>query len=179
MKKLLIIVLFCLTLSGCQKQDFNDDFPMMRNFTHVYEKVDYEKAFDILENETGVLLLAFDSNKYMCPYCQSVLPILNEVAIKLAYPKIYYLDIFEMRNNNTPEYQELLNYIDTQVDDLLEKSGKTALVVPDVYFIKAGKIVAHHIATLYDDNSKLVSDLNQDQILTLKMIYEEMFALIK
>ena len=178
MKVLFILILFSF-LGGCNKKaDFNSDYPFMKDVDHVYEKIDYDKAKQIFTEGTGVVILAFNSNKKVCPFCIEVLPILNEVAQDLDYQKIYYLDIYDMRKDNTKEYQALLNLISNQVDDLVIRDDKLTLVVPDVYMIKNGVIVGHHIATLKDENNQYLYELNDNKVNELKEIYRNLFSLL-
>lgn len=180
MKLIIIFIMLCV-LGGCKSSslDFNRDYPEMKKVNHVYQKIDFKQALSIFTEGSGVVILAFDSNKKYCPYCHEVIPILNEVAIKSMYPKIYYLDIYEMRNLNTFEYQQLLQLIALQVDDLLIRNGDLTLVVPDVYFIKDGVIKAHHIATLYDENNNFIVKLNDEEKTELMTIYQEMFSYLQ
>jgi thiol-disulfide isomerase/thioredoxin len=177
MKAIIIFIMLCL-LGGCKASslDFNHDYPDMKDIAHVYEKIDFKQAKTLFTEGTGVVILGFDSNKKYCPYCHAVIPVLNEVALEVGCPKIYYLDIYDMRMNNTSEYQTLLILISSQVDDLLIRNEVKTLVVPDVYFIKDGVIVSHHIATLYDESNNFIAYLSDEDKTTLKAIYQAMFA---
>ncbi|MFA6627685.1 MAG: hypothetical protein WCQ80_01980 [Bacilli bacterium] len=182
MKKLIAIVLFALVLGGCHRLEviqFEDDYPSMKGQEHVYIKTDYTTALNIILNDTGVVLFAFDTKKYACPYCQEVVPLLNEVALEEGWEAIYYFDIYEMRINNTTEYRLLMGYLDSQTNSLLEKDGVKTLIVPDVYFVKEGKIVAHHIATLYNEDNRFVLGMDSVQIHTLKDLYRSYFQALK
>lgn len=179
MRAIFVLIILCL-LGGCKSSslDFNKDYPMMKDVSHVYQKVDFAVAYDLFTEGTGVILLGFDSNKYYCPYCHTVIPLLNEVASEVNYPKIYYLDIYDMRMKKTKDYQSLLDLIDSQIDDLLIKDDELTLVVPDVYFIKDGVIKGHHIATIYDDENNFIINLNEEEQNVLKDIYKNLFSLI-
>lgn len=181
MKKILIVILLAFVLVGCHDRNedpFVIDYPIMKNVEHVYVKTNYTTALNLILDGTGVLLFAFDSNLYDCPYCQTVVPILNEAAIESGWDSIYYLDIYKMRAENTSEYRLLVGYIESQVQDLLVRNEQKTLVVPDVYFIKEGQIMGHHIATLYEDE-RFIYDLNETQRLTLKNIYLDLFSRIE
>lgn len=182
MKKILVILLTILVLTGCHSPEvirFEDDYPSMKGTEHVYIKTDYSTALNVLLNGTGVVLLGFDTRKYACPYCQEIVPILNEVALEEEWMSIYYLDIYDMRMNNTTEYRLLLGYLDSQTGSILEKSGVKTLVVPDVYFVKDGVILSHHIATLTDDENHFILGLDETEINALKDIYRAGFQALK
>jgi hypothetical protein len=105
------------------------------------------------------------------------MPLINEAALKVGITKILYLDIYEMRKNNTTEYQLLLGYLDSKVGDLIEREGVKKIIVPDLYIVKDGEIVTHHIATLKDNDGAFISDLTENQKQELIDLYELMFQL--
>lgn len=178
MKKIILTLITVMILVGCTvvpEDSFLTDYPSMQGMTHVYEKTSYTTALNTILDGTGVVLLAFDTNKYYCPFCVAAVPILNEAAIESGWGKIYYLDIYTMRMQNTSEYRLMLGYIDSKVDDLLMRGDDKALVVPDVYFIKDGVIVGHHIGTVYNEYENFVSELNETQANELKTIYLDLF----
>lgn len=182
MKKMLGLFLISILLVGCRVSTlatFEDDYPSMSNQEHVYQKANYSTALNVLLNETGVVLLAFDTKKYSCPYCQEVVPLLNEVALEEEWDVIYYLDIYDMRMQNTAEYRLLLGYLDSQTGSILEKEGVKTLIVPDVYFVKDGVIKAHHIATLTNDENRFILGLDELQQQTLQDLYRSYFELLK
>lgn len=177
MKKLLLLVLFCLFLCGCDSsKGFNKDFPYMRDTEHIYVKESFDDVYEIFEQGTGVILLAFNANQYECPYCKVCIPLLNEVALTTECNQIYYLDIYEMRTNETSSYQQLLNYIEDEVGDLEIRDNKKTLVVPDVYFVKKGNILSHHISTIKNENGEgYKTSLSKEEEESLKQIYREGF----
>jgi len=182
MKKgfLLIIVLLITVLSGCQKKDdFTQDYPIMRGVEHVYEKVEYDDIINAFTVKSGVhvVLFAFDTDFAECPYCIACVPLLNEVAIEMGIAKILYIDIYRMRQERTAEYLLLLGYLDGKVGDLLEKNGKKEIVVPDVYVIKDGEIIGHHIATIKDDADKFIFNLSEEEKNQVRNIYRQLLTL--
>jgi hypothetical protein len=70
----------------------------------------------------------------------------------------------------------LLGYLDGQVGDLLERNGRKEIVVPDVYVVKDGEILGHHIATIKDDDDRFVYDLNAEQKEAVKEIYRDLLG---
>nr|HPN60740.1 hypothetical protein [Bacilli bacterium] len=155
MKKTIILILLVLlgSLSGCQKNRVEDDYPMLNGINHVFEKSTYQEVTKALTVASGVQVVLFSYNPhfYECPFCLAVMPIINDAALKMGIEKILYLDIYEMRKNNTTEYQLLLGYLDNKVGDLIVRDGVKKLIVPDLYVVKDGEIAAHHIATLKND----------------------------
>ena len=176
MKKILILLLLFM-LAGCKSNSFNKDFPYMKDVKHHYKKIGYDDAMSLLKNGTGVLLIAFNSNLYDCPYCKTVIPLLNEELYD-EVDVIYYLDIYQMRTNKTQEYIELLNYLDERVE-LLERDNEKIVVVPDVYFVRNGMIIGHHIGTIYNEEKQFIIDLSKEEKEELRLIYKNLYELWK
>ncbi len=178
-----ILVFVSLFLIGCSSGEnkFEKDYPAFKDTEHVFYKTSYKDIYNKLTKEEGynIILFAFDPNLAVCPFCLEALPVINEVALELKIDKIFYLDIYEMRINRTTEYMALVNYIDEQVDDLLTRNDKLEIVVPDIYVVKDGKIIAHHIATIVDDEGKFVLGMGLEQTNELKEIYRELFTKTK
>lgn len=189
MKKLLLIILTVtlISLGGCDKETtFKDDYEQFKNEEVAIRKVDYEEAISAFtdQEKSYIIYLGFNPKFYECPYCLEVIPILNEVALQEEI-EVLYLDIYAMRANDTKEYRLLISYIGYQTDnnDLLDdleiRNGKKTIIVPDVYAVKNGEIVSHHIATIKDEEGNYLKDLNDENTLKLKNIYENMINLIK
>ena len=179
MKKIIIsLFLIVFLLTGCNNKE-NDkilqDYPNINDEHHVYKVATYHEVIDLLTNKTGVVIFGFST----CPYCQAVMPLLNQSAKEVNYRRILYFDIYEMRKDKTDEYLNLVEIITKQVDDLAyDEEGTPRIVVPDVYFVKDGTIVAHHIATSKDENGNWIRNLSNDQQEELKTIYKSYFQLI-
>lgn len=176
----LALIIALAVFSACRKHPprFEDDYPMMRGVEHVYVKAGYEEVIEALTTAPGghVIFFAFDTRQYECPYCLACVPLLNEVARELGIEKILYFDVYAMRKERTAEYVLLLGYLDGQVGDLLERNGRKEIVVPDVYVVKDGEILGHHIATIKDDDDRFVYDLNAEQKEAVKEIYRDLLG---
>lgn len=187
MKKILfvLIILLNIFLIGCtkdnEKKAFEEDYAYMKGQEHVYVKGTYDEVVNAFTVNQGVnvILFAFDPDFYECPYCMAVVPIINEIALEESINKIIYLDIYEMRMNNTAQYQLLLGYLDSKVDDLIVRDNVKKLIVPDLYVVKDGEILGHHIATIKDENGNFIKDLTEAQTNELKGIYRQLFELTK
>ena len=68
----------------------------------VYRNI--EEVISMLKHGTGVVYLGFPE----CPWCQTYVKYLNEVAKEVGVDKIYYYNILEDRTNNTEEYKEIV-----------------------------------------------------------------------
>lgn len=105
---------------------------------NVFKYVDAKEALELMKSESAVIFFGFES----CTWCQSYAPILNEVAKEKKVGTVYYCDIKEDRANNTEAYQELTTKLKKYLYD--DDDGNKRIYVPDVYFIKDGKIVGHN-----------------------------------
>lgn len=111
----------------------------------VYKSID--EIINILEGGTGIVYLGFPE----CPWCQSYVKYLNEVAIENNIKEVYYYNIMMDRNNNTEKYQKIVSLLSDKL--LADDNGQKRVFVPDVSFVKNGKILFH-------DNETSVIDSN-------------------
>lgn len=105
-----------------------------------------EEIINFLETGTGIVYLGFPE----CPWCQSYVVYLNEVAKDSGIEKIYYLNVKDMRSNNTPNYQKIVSLL----SDILpnDENGDKKVYVPQVVFVKKGNVVAG------DNETSMISD---------------------
>lgn len=122
-------------------------------FSVEYTKVPMDNAFiykteeeiiNILEHGSGIVYLGFPE----CPWCQSYTIYLNEVVKDNGLNTINYLNIKEMRENNTDNYKKIVSLI----SDLLpyDENGNKRIYVPQVVIVKNGKIIGGDNETSYD-----------------------------
>lgn len=105
-----------------------------------------EEIINFLETGTGIVYLGFPE----CPWCQSYVVYLNEVAKDSGIEKIYYLNVKDIRTNNTPNYQKIVSLL----SDILpnDENGNKKVYVPQVVFVKKGNVVAG------DNETSMISD---------------------
>lgn len=196
MKKTLGILL-CFTfiisgLSGCGKEDNKNktqnicgidcekadvsEYEAFDDKDHVFLEVNMNQANEFLENKefTGVIYYGFPT----CPWCIEVLPVLNDVA-KNEDMNVYYVDRENDENKAHPEWREKTTKI---LDDAygLETNdeGEPNLFVPEVVFVKDGKIIGHHMGT-NDDHDATERKMTESEKKELQTVYEKLFAKIK
>ena len=151
-KKILLIIpiIFALLLTACTKEEKETDAEIFaKEYTQVTEDNYFvyrtsEQIIKILENGTGVVYLGFPE----CPWCQSYVKMLNEVADIEGLEKIYYLNILEDRKNNTEDYQKIVEILKDhlQYDD----EGNKKIYVPAVIVVSKGEIIGFNDETSYD-----------------------------
>lgn len=181
MKRIIsLLIILLVALTGCNKKDPNKEkllgqYALLENVNHVFREVNVDEAINFMENKSGTIIFSFPT----CPYCQAVMPLLNEAAKEEKIKEILYLDIYTIRKDNTEDYQKLLALITAQVEDLVfsdDTQTTRRIVVPDVYVVKDGKILKHHIATVKDQEGKWVKELTNTQASELKEIYRTMLV---
>ncbi len=126
------------------------------------------EIFDVLENKTGIVYFGFPG----CPWCRNMLPVLLEFAKNNDIDTIYYLNPREVSDE---EHSKL---IDTLKDYLeTNANGDLTLYVPDVYFVKDGKIIGHHLSTVSTQTDPYVP-LTEEQKEELLKIFDDLFVKI-
>lgn len=151
-------------------ESMNDSVPMTIDEDNPIKYLDYEGVEELLTSGTGVIYFGFPS----CPWCRNVIPVLFDVADKNNWDTIYYANPRELKSDET-KYNKLLDILS---EYLRESEGKKVLYVPDVYFVKDGKIVGHHISTVESQTDPTIS-LTVEQVEELSNIYQSLFDQIK
>lgn len=105
---------------------------------NIYYFATYDEVVELFTNGTGIVFFGFPA----CPWCQIYAPVLDEAARERSVDKIYYLNLKDMRKNNTDEYQKLVELTSDYLE--VDENEEKKIFVPDTYFIKNGKIVGHN-----------------------------------
>jgi len=115
---------------------FSQDYLLMGEENAFIYK-DAKQTADFLESGTGIVFMGFPT----CPWCQAYVPLLDAVAKELGVTEIIYLDLFDDRSDNTPQYQRLLAHMERHL--LTDDNDNPRIYVPDVTVVKDGVIVGH------------------------------------
>ncbi len=144
-------------LSGCQKQKFIEYKNPTGNISDMsgYDGLVSEQFYDITvqqvlekiaDEETFIVYFGYQD----CPWCNCVVPILNEVSIENAMP-IYYLDFHNSVNSENVEGMKQISEICGN-DQTGLKEGQFAFFFPTVLYIKQGEVYKVHIGTVSGHN---------------------------
>lgn len=148
-KRIILIILFLVILIGGLATYFfiiNREKSDAYMFSKEYSQVGKDNVFvyrnadeiiNILEKGTGVVYLGFPE----CKWCQRYVKYLNEIALDLDMEKIYYYNISEDRKNNSDNYKKIVSILGDKLSN--DEEGNPRIFVPDVTFVKDGKIVGH------------------------------------
>lgn len=157
-KKLLYVLLIILVIGACFSiyVYFNDSIRFYLSYTIYnyfpyengkYIKVDIkrdngvkylseEEVISFFESGTGIVYFGYPE----CPWCRNVVGPLTE-ANQDSGMLLYYVDVHKLTSSD--KLLELLGDYLKEDDD-----GNKKLYVPDVYFVKDGKILSHHLGTV-------------------------------
>ncbi len=175
MKKILLILLL---LVGCSNKNdidkFKEEYESLNdsnievnidsNYNIKYLSIDEVVTF--LENDTGILLFGI-SNDGMT---RSVVETLLEVAKENKLNLYYYNPSNIEENESFSKMIGILNdYLQTNEDN------QKVLSVPDVYFVKDGKIIGNHYGTVNSNNVIL----NEEEKEELYNIYNKLAQGVK
>ena len=108
----------------------------------VYRSID--EIIKIMENGTGIVYLGFPE----CPWCQSYVKYLNEVAKENGVKEIYYFNILKDRQENTKEYQQIVKLLGDSIE--FDEEGNHRVYVPNVSFHINGELIGNDFETAYD-----------------------------
>lgn len=152
---------------------------------NVFEKINAKDAIDLVKNRTGIIYLGYKD----CPWCQNLVPVLNDAAKENNVNTVYYIDDFYyMRpdKNDNPkhkkEYNELVKILGEDIVEMHNDENEFDIIrVPLVLFVKNGKLVDYHKGTYeghvlkekIDKNGKTVKyleDLTEKQKKELKKV---------
>ena len=196
---IVILGVFCFT--GCGKREVKESDAS--KFKEEYESYNGEKTsipsdnvikystitelLDIIKNKSGVIYLGYPT----CPWCRNAITPLLEAASSTSLDRIYYLNMYEVRDiisyengefittkEGSEDYKKLLERLDSILDEYVlgdlngneVKTGEKRIFVPLVVFVRDGKIVGFHADTVSSQTNPYVA-LNEDQKNELLDIY--------
>jgi len=199
----LLIFAFVMMIQYLNRDDSNEFYKEYGQISeikknNIYHNATKQEILGLLDDGTGVIYFGFPS----CPWCRSMVGILNDVGKANGIEKIYYYNIKDERDelsineNNeiavekhpTEFYSELLMQLegftskytlkDENGNPIAIDTGKQRIYVPFVVFVKDGSVMFAHEETVsgHEDPDE---KLNDKQITELKGIYQNGFNLIE
>lgn len=179
--KIILILLFILIIGSVlliyiSSNDTNHFSKLYKDVPNdnVYKKISAKDAVDLIENKTGIIYIGYKE----CPWCQQLVPLLNEVAKEDKIKNIYYIDNFyNMRpdKNENPEdeeeYNKLVNLLGDEIVEMKSEESEFNIIrVPLVLFVKKGKIVDYHKGTYEGHTLKEKIDKNGNKVKYLEKL---------
>lgn len=147
----LSVLLIVISIYGNKNSIIKDNKRFYREYklvstdnVFVYKNAD--EIINMMEHGTGVVYLGFPE----CPWCQSYVRYLNEVAIEVGIDEIYYYNIKKDRDNNTDNYKKMVSILENYL--LFDNKGVKRIYVPNVSFHINGEVIAVDFETAFDTN---------------------------
>ena len=135
-------------------------------FHNRIEYVNQKNLKSTMEQGSGVVYFGYST----CPWCRNAIPVLVDTVIEQQIDKIYYVDVESI---DTRSIKDILEpFLDS------DESGEKRLFVPDVYFMKNGEILFHHIGTVESYKDAFLG-MNEEQTKELADIYRHGISLMK
>lgn len=174
-----LCIMLCLTLTllitSCEKEDkIMENYPGVTDNKHIIKELSLKELTDKISNqETFVVVLGFPE----CPWCQAIMPEINEVGKTLGLDEIYYCNIKDARDNTESKdkiyYLGLYEYFEEVVDD-----EKDRINAPTTIKINGGKLAGYHIDTVLShsiNEAGILPQLTTEQRLELHTLLTELF----
>ncbi len=157
-----VLVLIGVIWLVCKKlpsKTTTDNVRFSKEYTNVgkyniYVYASKEEVLKAFEAERAVVFFGFPE----CSWCQAYVKHLNEIAKEYGVSKILYYNIMKDREENSEFYVKLTNMLEEYL--LLDEFGVARIYVPDVYFIKSGKIIGHN------NDTSTISDMELEEYYT-------------
>ena len=175
----LIVASFLIfTFNQKNEKEVNKVYPNLST-DNIYEEINAEGFLRRLETKDSFLcVFAFPS----CPWCQTLIPILNDVAKSEGLDTVYYIYLKDMRDNEKSLQHE--SYL--EIYDIMKKAGATdeshgRVNAPTMVAVKCGKIVDFHLDTVPTQQFKngVLPPLNDEEKEQLVKIIQNLINQIK
>lgn len=167
---LLLIASLVVYIVFIKKDNNTDNIKFSKEYTsvskdNVFVYRSKDEIINILEHGTGIVYLGYPE----CPWCMAYVVLLNEIAKNEGIEKIYYYNIREDRKNNTEFYQKVVSILNDYLN--YDEEGKKRIFVPNVTFVKEGKIIFN------DNETSLISEGTPSEYWTeeRKTLFNEKF----
>ena len=166
MKKLVALLLtFLIVLTGCKsvkitkvdddiKTDsirFKDEYKTVDK-ENLYEYTTYLNVIDMLDSGTGIIYFGFPT----CTLCREIVPVLDEAAKEENVKSILYYNFKEIRDNNTFEYQKLVDILSDYIKE--DEEGNKKIEAPSVVFINKGRMMGIYIGMINSSSEEIITE---------------------
>ena len=179
MKKLLILLFISLIIvTGCSsikvrnKSQMNDsekfsvEYNVLKNNPFKYARV--HDVIDLLNDGTGIVYFADSDDEKSLYYTELILDTLNSSELG----EIYYYNPSNIKENNTKNYKEIVNILKDYLPE--DDDSNPYLDIPNLFFVKEGKIIGHtYIDSKYDMDDLLEDKQKKKLIKELKKLIED------
>ena len=170
MKKVVLLLVTAVaitTISGCSvkktekvtdAEKFSDEYSVSKD--NPFKYIDIDQVLDIIENKSGIIFFGNPD----CEWCSATATILTEALKYKNVDNAYYYNPKSIKEKDTKEYKKLIDLL----KDYLPKNENDEAdpYLPDVYFIKNGKVIGHNndTATMEGSLDEALSDKTKKEL---------------
>lgn len=154
-------------LNDTKEEESGSTYPtvnLLEDNLFIYKTED--EIVDILQNKTALIYFGFPT----CPWCRTLVPILEEVGEEKDLSAIYYVNIKDMRDtmeldsegnvvvasDGSPDYYKILEKLDaylpeyelTDNDGKKVDTGEKRLYAPTIVTVSNGEVTGYHKGTV-------------------------------
>lgn len=137
---LIIILVIMLMYKTSDAKKFKEEYNLA-SIKNKFVYKDEKKVIDILKNGTGIIYFGFPE----CPWCQQYVKYLDAVANESSIKEVVYLNVLQIRKDNTKEYQELVEILKEYLNK--DENNNPRIFVPHIVAVKDGKILGSNNET--------------------------------
>lgn len=150
-------------------------YPALTDTNHVYKEIEVDTLIKKLnKKESFVVILGFPE----CPWCQAIMPVLNDVAKESNEKTVYYLYLKEIRDDeNHKNHDKYLELVNNHFKDAIDTKNNR-LNAPTVIKVEKGIMTKYHIDTVSShvmNENHVLPALTEEQKDELKNILREFF----
>lgn len=150
-------------------------YPQLKDKDHIFVVSTADEIIELLNSyEKAIIVFSFPE----CPWCQSAIPYINEIAKEQEYDKVYYLDILDMRENS--ESEDHKKYLEIYEKIRYDIANAEKINAPTVIVINEGNVLGYHVDTVTShvkNENNVLEPMNESQIDELREIYRKLFSL--
>lgn len=169
---ILLTIVLCINMK-MEDTKFREDYPQLEESKLIIKYTTADEVLELLENNyTGIIVYGFKQ----CPWCQAVVPYVNEIALEKGYQEVLYLDIKDMRDNPDSIEKEKYNQIFDLIKDKIGNPEK--IFAPTTTVLKDGKITSYSTGTVDShqiNENHVLPPMTEEQIMELRQLFRKMF----
>ena len=176
MKKLLLILLIFLVGCGNDINKFKNEYEKEEGIEVNISKdskvkyISAKETVDVLKNKTGILFFGIASDNTTRSVVETLLQVGKDNDLT-----IYYFDPNTVPDkDNDEDFAKILGILDSYLQS--NEEDEKVLSVPDVYFIKDGKVMGNKFGSIISYDGE---ELNDDEKEQLYKDYNNLVKLIR
>ncbi|MBR0136891.1 MAG: hypothetical protein IJM15_00560 [Erysipelotrichaceae bacterium] len=148
MRKIAIILLCLLALAGCKKtyeydQPENESCDMSgyELETDMFHELTLEQFYEAADGKKTMIVLL---SHVTCPWCQALVPVVDEVAREKGFG-IYYMEA-DKEFLNDERLLKMCQKIENKT--AIDEEGNPCLYLPSILYVRKGEVIDIHVGTV-------------------------------